>query len=315
VKSGAERSIEALTWASVVIWLGFALLAHLLGYPWLVVMVLSIILLSSAIYQRSQGWHTSLGIWVFGIWMAVFSVLETVSAMIAAITGTNGLPIDLWVYLGVALVSMGVAVIFRMAHLGGQQDQGLNAQEIASDSRTYSTPRRIDDASDGAYTPPVSSRSGRISTRSRTSTSYGQDDQGYDAQVTSSRGRVSQTSRQTGYGTSRTQRTLQNDYGDDAQVTSSRGRVSQTSRRAGYSTSRAPQRVTAQDDDGYEQDQGGYAQSPAAARPNDRRRVQTQRPRASQPASSQLENRVEDIIRRSRERRSTPPDAPDDLPY
>ncbi len=311
MKSAAERSIEALTWASVVIWLGFALLAHLLGYPWLVVMVLSIILLSSAIYQHSQGWQTSLGIWVFGIWMAVFSVLETVSAMIAAITGSNGLPIDLWVYLGVALVSMGVASIFRNApFLKGTGGQNLSAREIASDPRTYTAPRLAEDASGGAYTPPVSARSGRTAARGRASNAY-------DTQATSRQGRVSQTGRQTGYSsTSRSRASAPVDDGYEQPATNSRSRASQTSRQTGYSTSRAPQRATTQDDYGYEQDQGGYAQSPAAARPNDRRRVQPQRPRAAQPApSSQLENRVEDIIRRSRERRSTPPDAPDDLPY
>lgn len=313
MKSPAERSIEALTWASTVIWLGFALLAHLLGYPWLVVMVLSIIFLSSAIYQHSQGWETSLGIWVFGIWMAVFSVLETVSAMIAAITGSNGLPIDLWVYLGVALVSMGVASIFRMApFMSGTRRQTTGAREMASDPRAYAAPSRVEEASDGAYTPPISARSGRTSARNRTST-------GYDPQVTSTRGRVSQTSR----GTSRTQRPVQDDYEAEQPVTNTRGRVSQTNRQSGYTVpSRGSQRAAPQDDYGDDQqdpyqDPRGYAPSPAAARPNDRRRVQPQRPRAAQPApsSTQLESRVEDIIRRSRERRSTPPDAPDDLPY
>ena len=62
-KQPAERVIEALTWASVVIWLGFALIAHILNYVWLIVLVLSVILLSSAIYQRSRNWETSLAIW------------------------------------------------------------------------------------------------------------------------------------------------------------------------------------------------------------------------------------------------------------
>lgn len=55
MKTRGEKSIEALTWASVVMWLGFALIMHLLDYAWLVLMVLGIILLSSAIYQRSRG--------------------------------------------------------------------------------------------------------------------------------------------------------------------------------------------------------------------------------------------------------------------
>ena len=94
MKTAAERSIEALTWAAVVIWLGFALVAHILNYVWLVVMMLGIILLSSAIYQRSRGWHTSLSLWIFGIWMAVFSVLETVSSLVAAVTiSAEGRPV------------------------------------------------------------------------------------------------------------------------------------------------------------------------------------------------------------------------------
>ncbi len=45
--------------------------------------------------------------------MAVFSVLETVSALVGAGSGGRGLNIDLWVYLGVALLSMGAAAILR----------------------------------------------------------------------------------------------------------------------------------------------------------------------------------------------------------
>jgi hypothetical protein len=113
MKTTAERSVEALTWAAVVIWLGFALVTHLLGYAWLVVMVLGLILLSSAIYQRSRGWQTSLSLWISGIWMAVFSVVEVVNAFITAMNNGDGLNIDVWVYLGIALLSMGVAVVLK----------------------------------------------------------------------------------------------------------------------------------------------------------------------------------------------------------
>lgn len=112
-KSPAERSIEALTWAAVVIWLGFMLVASLLDQTWLILMVLGIILLSSAIYQRSRQWETSLSIWIFGLWMAVFSVIETVNELIKYMNDGNGLDITLGVYLGIALVSMGVAAILR----------------------------------------------------------------------------------------------------------------------------------------------------------------------------------------------------------
>ena len=108
MKTKAERSIEALTWAAVIIWLGFALVTHLLGYVWLIVMVLGIILLSSAIYQRSQGWQTSLALWVAGIWMAVFSVIEILGAFVSALNNDQHRPV---VYMGIALVSMGVAVV------------------------------------------------------------------------------------------------------------------------------------------------------------------------------------------------------------
>ncbi|GIV81285.1 MAG: hypothetical protein KatS3mg051_0639 [Anaerolineae bacterium] len=159
MKSTAERTVEALTWAAVVIWLGFALVTHILGYAWLVVMVLGFILLASAIYQRSQGWHTSLSIWVFGIWMAVFSVLEIISTLIEA-TGGPGLNIDLWVYLGVALLSMGVAVIFRMVNpnaLLGDSGSRRRGERYTDDPRPY-VPRHVVEESSAAYLPPSRGR-------------------------------------------------------------------------------------------------------------------------------------------------------------
>ncbi|MCD4685306.1 MAG: hypothetical protein K8S97_05165, partial [Anaerolineae bacterium] len=113
-KTSAERTFEALTWAAVVIWLGFILMIGAVGESWLILMVLGTILLSSAIYQRSRNWETSLSIWIFGIWMAVFSVIEMVNEIVGQVNGTDGLNIDLGVYLGIALVSMGVATILRM---------------------------------------------------------------------------------------------------------------------------------------------------------------------------------------------------------
>ncbi len=156
MKSSAERTVEAVTWAAVVIWLGFALVAHLLGYVWLVVLVLSIILLSSAIYQRSHDWHTSLSIWVFGVWMAVSSMLEIVSMLIGAMGDGEGLNIDLWVYLGVALVSMGLAAIFRLVNpnalLGEAAAGGRRRGRYDGDPRPH-VPRHVVEESSAAYLP------------------------------------------------------------------------------------------------------------------------------------------------------------------
>jgi hypothetical protein len=112
VKTSAERSVEAITWAAVIIWLGFALVIQILNYVWLVVMVLSIILLTSVIYQRSRGWQTSIFTWVAGIWMGVFSVIEVANELISAATGSK-MEINILVYLGIALISGGVAVVLR----------------------------------------------------------------------------------------------------------------------------------------------------------------------------------------------------------
>jgi hypothetical protein len=175
VKSSAERSVEALTWAVVIMWLGFALVMHLLGYMWLVVLVLSIILLSSAIYQRSRGWQTSLAIWITGVWMAVFSVLEIVSEFVGALTGGEGLQIDLWVYLGVALISMGAAVVLRFMQapkLSAATEIGASRRRSQPPSDTYEQPResrrepRIprqmqQDLSSGYTPPPQAERSSR----------------------------------------------------------------------------------------------------------------------------------------------------------
>ena len=119
-KSVAERTVESLTWALVVIWLGVMLIAGGLQYAWLVMMVLGIILLTSAIYQHMQGWETSYAIWIFGVWMAVFSVVELADEFIAAANDGRGLGIDLGVYLGIALISMGVASMLRLLRGAGK---------------------------------------------------------------------------------------------------------------------------------------------------------------------------------------------------
>jgi hypothetical protein len=157
MKTNAERTIEALTWAAVVIWLGFALIAHILGYAWLVVMVLGIILLSSALYQRSRGWHTALSLWIAGIWMAVFSVVAIVDELVGAINNDGGLGIDLWVYLGIALVSMGVAVVFRHTQGPGVVTEGRTSsrqREQRSYERRPQVPRRVQEDMSSGWTEP-----------------------------------------------------------------------------------------------------------------------------------------------------------------
>jgi hypothetical protein len=154
VKTNAERSIEALTWAAVVMWLGFALVLHLLGYVWLVVMVLSIILLSSAIYQRSRGWHTSLMIWIAGVLMAGFSVLEVVNELVSALSGGEGLNIDLWVYMGLGLMAMGLAVVLR--YFQGPSLPARSSSRQTSQQRQQATraPRRVQEDMTSGYTAP-----------------------------------------------------------------------------------------------------------------------------------------------------------------
>ncbi len=131
-KSVAERMVESLTWALVVIWLGVMLIAGGLQYAWLVMMVLGIILLTSAIYQHLQGWETSYAIWIFGVWMAVFSVVELADELIAAANDGKGLGIDLGVYLGIALISMGVATMLRMIR-GSGADVGATGGTMVGD--------------------------------------------------------------------------------------------------------------------------------------------------------------------------------------
>jgi hypothetical protein len=267
VKTAAERSIEALTWAAVVIWLGFALVAHILNYVWLVVMMLGIILLSSAIYQRSRGWQTSLSLWIFGIWMAVFSVLEIVSQIVAAVTGSNGLGIDLWVYLGIALVSMGVAVVFRTMQ-GPQIGASPRASAQRGDTgytRTgqYAAPSPVNEDLSSGYIPATQDQYGN-------------------------------------YGTSRGQR------------------------------AQRPPQYNQQDSYSYEQQpaddfqnappvsrRGRSAQQPPAPAPRERApQSRPQRRARPAPEPNDLEARVDDIIRRSRERRGgTESGSGEDLPY
>ncbi len=284
-KSAAERSIEALTWAAIVIWLGFSLVAHILNYVWLVVMMLGIILLSSAIYQRSRGWHTSLSLWIFGIWMAVFSVIETVSALVAGITGGEGLGVDLWVYLGIALVSMGIAVVFRTVQgpaltsgPGVPSRRQAAADEYTQSNRRYAAPRRVEEDNSLGYVPAPQERAQ------------------YDDLGTS--GRTMRSTR----------------------ASARAGRYTATSLSGEPEYTQRSTRAT-RDDAQYTQPSQPAPRAPRTAAPANRVSSRSTSPRQRRSQTSQepndLEARVDDIIRRSRERRSGggAPSGGDDLPY
>jgi hypothetical protein len=285
VKTAAERSIEALTWASVVIWLGFALVAHILNYVWLVVMMLGIILLSSAIYQRSRGWQTSLSLWIFGIWMAVFSVLEIVSQIVGAVTGSEGLGIDLWVYLGIALVSMGVAVVFRTLQgprVAGRASASAQRADtgVTRSGRYAAAPRRVDEDLSTGYIPASQDQYddyGTSQRRVQRPPQYNQpDDYGYE-----------QPPRDDYQSTESSRRGQYQPLDDDPQYT-------QSSRR------------------GRRYDQPPPAPAPRARTPKPR----PQRRARPAPEPNDLEARVDDIIRRSRERRGgSGSGSGEDLPY
>ena len=259
MKSRGERSVEALTWAAVVMWLGFALIMHLLEYAWLVLMVLGIILLSSAIYQRSRGWHTSLFIWIGGVWMAIFSVIEVTNEIVSALsTDGEGLQIDLWVYLGIALISMGLAVVLRhiqpptLAQNSGGRTSALDSQDRAANI----IPRRVAEDYSSGYFPP----DGAVQSLTSGAT---------EAAPNTSRARAIA-----------------------AQSGAVTGRARPADPSAGGWTQRAPSQ-------------------PRSTRAGSSRRVRSAAPAE---APSDLESRVEDIIRRSRERRGQE-GGDDSLPY
>lgn len=315
-KSPAERSIEAITWASIVIWLGFMLVAGGLQETWLVLMVLGIILLSSAIYQRSRQWETSLSIWIFGIWMAVFSVVETVNMLVGSINDGAGLDIDLSVYLGIALVSMGVAGILRVVQ--GPRTQATriprdyNANATGSAASADPRPRIVTDNFGAGFYDSSASRSFAAT----------------NGQATSARERASQFKEATQFGA----QSQQYDAGTRAGQSASYDPYDQPTQYAtgadrGYQE--ASQEVQHQGGYAYDQAQYGQQNQPEYdyydetdwdAPPQVQRSAQPQRgqkqrrqPRESSDVNN-LEARVEDIIRRSRERRNVPPEDMD-LPY
>lgn len=284
MKTKAERSIEALTWAAVIIWLGFALVTHLLGYVWLIVMVLGIILLSSAIYQRSQGWQTSLALWVAGIWMAVFSVIEILGAFVSALNNGDGLNIDLWVYMGIALVSMGVAVVLRHVNFPKLSTSRQN-QDVGTYGASSYIPRPVQEDYSAGYVAPA-----------------GQEDYsagyapagggGYSAPYSAPSQPVNPAS--AGYA-----------------PTGSEGYAPGYSGQVQPPAQQIPPAQVPPVPQGYDPVWNNPAVAQPAARPGQRGSVARQR-RTARPVEepSDLESRVEDIIRRSREHRDV-----DNLPY
>jgi hypothetical protein len=247
VKTNSERSIEALTWAAVIIWAGFAFIMHLVDYPWLLLMVLSIILLTSAIYQRSRGWHTSLLIWVAGVWMAVFSVIEVVNEIVKVMNDGDGLQIDIWVYAGIVLISMGLAVVLR--NLQAPTPSSRRPEQ----ERPPIVPTQIQDDMSSGYLAPGGGSS-RVYTDSYTDPRTSGMTSGFTSNVT-----------------------------QDLPVQQSR-----------------PQQPRQQQSRPVEQPSQRSSRSRRRSRPAS----------GSAPAPNDLESRVEDIIRRSRERRDQ-----DNLPY
>lgn len=74
-KSEAEQRVESATFGAMLILLGVTALIPNEG-DWLFPLVAAVILLGSALYQRSQGWHISGATWVFGMLFAIAAVLE-----------------------------------------------------------------------------------------------------------------------------------------------------------------------------------------------------------------------------------------------
>lgn len=304
MKSPAERSIEALTWASVVIWLGFMLVTGGLSYAWLVLMVLGIILLSSAIYQRSRNWETSLAIWIFGIWMAVFSVIETVNEIVKGMNEGQGLSIDLSVYLGIALVSMGVASVLKIIQgprftdtLGGSRNRGTYDPQMTASGQRTSTNLERD------YRPRIIQddlNSGSFPAQGPRVYQPGEDWQPANRRTARTQNRTRQTVV--------TQQDLQADYDDP--------NTPVFTRTSDYRYDRARAQEPA--DLGAQHYDDLYDERSWDAPPQTQRYVppapEPDRPRSGQrgPAPDDLEARVEDIIRRSRERRNI---SSDDLPY
>lgn len=354
MKTSAERTFEALTWAAVVIWLGFVLVIGAQGESWLIMMMLGIIFLSSAIYQRSRNWDTSLSIWIFGIWMAVFSVIEIVNKIVASVNDSEGLNITVGVYLGIALVSMGVATILRMIQgpkIGRDVPSTVNVDYDRYGRESYG-PREYEAGRTYHEGQGYSTRQGRTDR----GTQYGRDprdqgydprDQGYDTRrgeqgIPRDRGTQygrdqrdprnqgnTQRSGQ-GYGgdpyNDRTQYAREDDYGYQSQPVDDRGYdARQGARQQGYQDQGDYAYDEGYQDDYYDEydyyDEPEWDAAPQVQQQQPREQRQRRRRPVANDAPSDLESRVEEIIRRSRERRSgaagqssdAPP--PDDLPY
>jgi hypothetical protein len=191
------------------------------------------------------------------------------------------------VYLGIALVSMGVAVVFRTVQ-GPHLATGARTPSRRQGDTGYTTdassyiPRRVqDDYSTGSIPSP-------------------QEQAQYDNYAPPSRGRRAPSGRRDDYQS--TQPSLQYEPASPVDLAPSDSQYTQSSQRgrqADYQPS---------------QDPDWSAVPPPAP---ERARTPSRQPRRSRPATepNDLEARVDDIIRRSRERREGGQTPGDDLPY
>ncbi len=104
-KSAAERRVEALTWGSLLIWVGITLVVDFhRGVP---ALVAGLILLVSALVQRVAGWEAGFVLWVGGIAL-------TVSGLNDLSNGHRHLSA-----FAVVLIIIGGAIILRAITGGG----------------------------------------------------------------------------------------------------------------------------------------------------------------------------------------------------
>jgi hypothetical protein len=104
-KNPAERRIEALTWGTLLIWVGISLVVNFhRGIP---ALVAGLILLTSAIVQRIAGWEAGFVLWVGGIAL-------TVSGLNDLQNGRHHLSA-----LAIVLIIIGGSIVLRSIAGGG----------------------------------------------------------------------------------------------------------------------------------------------------------------------------------------------------
>src|SRR5205807_293176 len=120
-KSPAERKVEALTWGTLLVWVGITLVVDLhRGVP---ALVAGFILLTSAIVQRIAGWEAGFVLWVGGIAL-------TVSGLNDLSNGHRHLSA-----FAVVLIIIGGAIILRAITGGGRAKRRRQFIEAVRDQR------------------------------------------------------------------------------------------------------------------------------------------------------------------------------------